>query len=699
MVLSYFGRDVSIEDVRQVTGMGRDGLDAYTMIQAGRLFGLRGRGLRIEKVADLAGIERGAILHWGFNHFVVFDALSRKGVRLLDPALGRILVPRDRARRALTGVVVTFEPGDDFVRGGRRPLAGRRHLKEISGQWASMAGLVLLSILLQLLALAAPLLTGAIVDVVVPYQDRKLLEVLALGLVAIVGFHLLASLVRSHILLHLRTRLDARMTLAFLGHLVELPYSFFQRRTAGDLLMRLNSHTTIREILTSGTLSGILDGLLVSIYLALLLAIHWPIALLVIALAALRLGLFLLTRRRYRDLMAASLEGQSRSRSYQVQMLAGIEVIKASGSEQRAVEKASNLYVDELNIALAQGRLTAAFDSLLSALEIASPLVVLVFGTVQVLQGEISLGTMLALSALAMGFLLPVSALTATGVKLQQLGGYLARVEDVMEARPEQDLSRVRVAGRLTGRIGVEEVSFRYSSTSPLVIKNVSLQIDPGSFVALVGPSGAGKTALAQLLVGLYQPTAGRILYDGVDLTDLSFRSVRRQIGIVSQHSYLFSVSIRDNLTLGEPGIGMPQIIEAAKLAGLHEAIVEMPMGYDTVLADGGMSLSGGERQRLCLARALVRRPAILLLDEATSNLDTIHEKKIHGALARLHCTRIAIAHRLSTVLDADMILVMDGGRIVERGRHPELLARRGPYRRLVSAQLQEKSWPAEAVG
>ena len=318
----------------------------------------------------------------------------------------------------------------------------------------------------------------------------------------------------------------------------------------------------------------------------------------------------------------------------------------------------------------------------------ASPLIIMGYGASLVMDGRLSLGTMLAMNALAVGFLVPLSALVSTALRLQLLGSYLERINEVLDTPPEQDRTAVTRAGKLRGGITLEQVSFRYGPVSPDVVKDVSVDIKPGQHVAIVGRSGSGKSTLAKLILGLYRPTKGRILYDGVDLAQLESRSVRRQLGIVPQHPYLFGTTIRANITLADPALPLEQVIQAARIARIDDDVVAMPLGYGTVLVDGGASLAGGQRQRVALARALVQQPAVLLLDEATSSLDAITESQIHRNLASLPCTRIVIAHRLSTIVHADLILVMDEGSLVECGRHEQLMALDAKYCELVAAQI-----------
>jgi len=687
MVLAYHGKDLRVGEVDAVIGSSRDGASALGLKEAAQWYGLRCQALRIEP-ADLAAIPRASILHWDFKHFVVFEGLTRKGADIVDPARGRRCVPFAEVGKHLTGPVLTFEPDAGFAPGQAGRLPVWPYMQQLVRGSGVLARILTTSLLVQLFALALPLLTRLLIDRVAPRGDEHLLNVLGLGLLALVAFHFVTSLVRAHLLLHLRTHVDLRLTLSFVVHLMNLPYAFFQKRSTGDLVMRLNSNTTIREVVTSGVLAAFLDGTLVILYFLILFVTSPLMGAIVAVLAVVQAGLWITARRRYRELMTEELERQATAQGYEVQMVSGIETLKACGAEQRAAEHWSNLFVDVLNISLARGRLSALVDSLLAALRLGSPLLILCIGAMLVLDQQMSLGTMFAISALAGGLLGPLSSVVGIAFQLSTVKSYIERIDDVLETAPEQDRQTVARAHALGGQLALEHVSFHYGPLSPLVVNDVSVELKPGLHVAIVGRSGSGKSTLARLLVGLYAPTEGRILYDGADLAGLDFRSVRKQLGLVPQSPYLFGTTIRANIALANPELSLDEVKAAARLAHIAADIEAMPLRYDTVLADGGLSLSGGQRQRVALARALVHQPAILVLDEATSDLDTITESEIQRELESLPCTVIIIAHRLSTIVNADLILVMQDGQVVERGAHDELQRVNGEYAALIAAQL-----------
>ncbi len=689
MVLGYLGRDVALDEVREAVGSsGRDGVDAAALLRAGEWYGLRGRAIRIDP-EHLRYLPPGTILHWEFNHFVVFERLSRRGVHIVDPSMGPRTISLAKFGESFTGVALVFEPADTFEKQKRGNGRFAWYVRRLAGQRHVLGRVLVTSILLRVFALVLPLVTAVIVDRVVPRADRSLLLVVTAGIAGLLLFQVVTTLVRSHLLLQLRTNLDTQLTLGFVDYLSRLPYEFFQRRSAGDLLMRVNNNATVRELLTANSLSAILDGSLVVGYAALIFVFAPVMGALTFALGLVQVSIYLLARRSYRELMARSLEAQARQQSQLVEILAGMETLKAAAAESRAIEKWSNLYVDELNVSLDRGRLAALIEAVSGMLAMASPLIVMLVGSLQVISGALTLGEMLAIDALAVGLLSPLSAMVNSALKLQLLGGYMDRIDDVLRTDPEQFGQDVARAPRITGRVSLHHVSFRYGVNTPFVVREVSLEIRAGSTVAIVGRSGCGKSTLARLIAGLYRPTDGRILFDGHDLARLELKSVRRQIGFVSQSPALFAGSIRNAITLTMPNATIERITAAARLAAIHDDILAMPMGYETLLADRGQSLSGGQRQRVALARALVHDPAILILDEATSALDSQTERTVIENLEQLHCTRIVLAHRLSTIVNADQILVMENGEIVESGTHHELLARGQHYSRLVAAQLQ----------
>jgi ABC-type bacteriocin/lantibiotic exporter with double-glycine peptidase domain len=375
----------------------------------------------------------------------------------------------------------------------------------------------------------------------------------------------------------------------------------------------------------------------------------------------------------------------------QSEILYGILTIKSAGLEEKMLEIWEGFYQDQLKTTAKKEYYSANLDTAIFGIRIAAPLFFLCMGTWQVMQGHISMGSMIAFYTLTITFFLTLSTLVSAYQQMVKVSAYLSRMGDVLDHPVEDDETETMTTQKLNGQIHLEDVSFRYAKYSPLVLQNIHLSILPGQKVAIVGKSGAGKSTLAHLLIGLYPPTSGKIFFDGQDIDQLHKPSLRKQIGMVPQHIHMFNRTIYENITLLNPEIKPEMVIKAAQLAQIHEDIIQLPLGYQTVMSEFGTNFSGGQKQRIALARALVHQPSILLLDEATSSLDSVNEAKVDQYLSEMNCTRIVIAHRLSTVQNADLIVVLGDGKIVEQGKHEELLQKKGHYSELYETSLRKE--------
>ena len=686
MILGYHGQHVSLAQCAEWLGLGRDGATARSIATVAQARGLQVKAFSLEPNA-FEHVRGPAIAHWGFNHFVVVERWSPDSVTIVDPAAGRRRLSTAEFDAGFTGVVLTFAPDAHFRRQAReRRGLWRRYLLSMLPMRSIMVQILIISLAIQAIGLALPAVMSLLVDQVLPLGLSSIMGVLGIGLLLLFVTQLCAGYLRATLLLHLQVQQDTRLTRGLFAHLLSLPLRYFERRSSGDLLARLGSNTIIRETLTSQTLTIVLDGALAVSYLSLLLIQAPLFGLLVAGIGLLHAALLLGTGRPMLQAMQQNLMAQSQSQSSMIEALSGIASLKASGAEERVFEHWSPLFFKQLHTALQRDYLAAVIDTALSALRMFAPIGFLWFGALWVIDGTLSLGTMLAYNAIAIAFLTPLGSLITNGQRLQLVGAHWERLVDIWDAAPEQEASE-QAAPRLNGRIELSNVSFRYAASAPLVLHDISLSIAPGQKVALVGRTGSGKSTLARLLLGLYEPSEGTLSYDGVPLQQLNYRALRSRFGVVLQEPFVSSGSIRSNISFNDPTLAFERVVEAARLAAIHDDIRQMPMGYETLLAESGGGLSGGQRQRLALARALATRPSILVLDEATSHLDAVTERQIEENINSLACTRIVIAHRLSTIRNADLILVMHEGRPVEQGTHDELLARGGLYAALALSQ------------
>jgi len=678
MVAGFHGRRTDLAQLRREFSISQHGATLGQLIGIANALGIASRPLRLD-LEDLAQLRTPCILHWNLNHFVVLKKVTRRGIRIHDPASGVRHVAMDEISRCFTGVALELWPSPAFRSSAPPPTIRFRDLiGRVSGLFAAGSQVLVLAVALEVFALASPFYLQWVIDHVLVSADRDLLTTLALGFGLLLVVQQLFGALRSWILLHIGTNLSLQWRTNVFAHLLRLPVQYFEKRHLGDIVSRFGAVDEIQSKLTASFFSALIDGLMSAVTLAMMFLYSPPLAWLAVAamiVYALIRGLW------FRPLRLATEQEIVHHASQQSHFLETVRGIKAVKLFQRQDERRSSwlsLVAEQMNAGVRTQRLAIAFQTANGLLFGLVGIAILWLGARLTLDGTMTVGVLMAFKAYKDQFDGRVAGLVEKYFELRMLRLQGERLADIVLTKPERDASHRAPSGEAdpVPTIRLQGLRFRYAETDPWVVDGIDLEIPPGQSVAFVGPSGCGKTTLINLILGVFPPAEGDILIGDVSLRRNGGEALRSAIGTVMQDDTLFAGSIADNISFFDPAPDRVRIEECARLAHIHDEIAALPMAYHTLVGDMGTVLSGGQKQRLFLARALYKRPRILILDEATSHLDVECEQAVNRAIQSLALTRILIAHRPETIFSAERVVALGGGRVIEDMPIAELRAR-----------------------
>ena len=690
MVLAYHGAWVPLEQLRIACGVSRDGSKASNIVRAAQRFGLEAKGFRKEP-STLHELPMPCIIHWNFNHFVVLEGIDGDRVYINDPAIGRRRIDMAELDLAFTGVALAMQPTAKFRKSGSKPQGLRLLLRELRSSKAAVGLLVIVSLALVVPAIVAAGFSKIFIDNILIQHTESWLTPLLIGMALTAALRAILTTVRQSLLLRLQTKLSVVMVSRFLWHVMALPVEFFTQRHAGDIASRVTANEQIGRLLSGGIASNALNLTSIVIFAAAMAIYDLPLAVIGVGMSLANVLALKFFAERRQDLSRSLALEQGKLVGASVSAVRSIETLKASGLEDEAFGQWAGIQAKALNAEQELGQSAIFLDmlpTLISGLTVAA---ILGIGGVRVIEGSLTLGSLVAFQSLMASFSEPVTDLVNYAGSLQTIKGAIERLEDVnnypLGNSPARTIAAESFPPKLPGGIELSNIQFGYSILEAPLLDDITISIQPGSRVALVGASGSGKSTLGKLICGLYKPWAGNITIDGWSLPEIPPQVFANSITYVDQDIFLFEGTARDNLTLWDSTVTESDLSQALKDAVIHDDIAARAGNYDCYVNEGGTNFSGGQRQRIEIARALVSNPSIIVLDEATGALDPITEKVIDDNLRRRGCTCVIIAHRLSTIRDCDEIILLQQGKIVERGTHEELMRAQGAYAKLVAQE------------
>jgi NHLM bacteriocin system ABC transporter peptidase/ATP-binding protein len=694
-ILGYHGAHVPLSTLREDCGVNRDGSRAANVLKAARLYGLEAKGFRRDAPTLFEKSQFPAIVFWRHSHFLVVEGRNDKHIFLNDPASGHRRVTPEEFERDYSGVVLELTPGPDFKKHGA-PYNIWEGLKErVSGEESALGLIIGLSLLLVLPSLAIPVFSKIFVDkvLVARHVNWAIPMLFAMMLTLLIRSSL--TWIQQHYILKMQTKMTLVSSSKFLWHVLKLPAKFFSQRYAPEITQRCRLNEMVASLLSTQFTTGVLNLFLASFYVLAMLFYDWTLTLFALFIIGLNgLMIKIAAPLRHDEFMRMAQE-RGKVDATSMAVLQTMTTIKAQGMEEDVFSFWAGNHAGAVQSAQKLGSLSNLMGLVPTMLTGITSVVILGAGALRVMDGAMTLGELVAFQAFAAMLFGPVNQIAMLAGSLQDAGASMRRLDDVLKHPTEIDTADLMAdsetvmlgATSINGSLEMKNITFGYSPLSAPLIENFSLKLAPGARVALVGGSGSGKSTLAKIVAGLYKPWSGEVLIDGQPRDEIPKFVIRDAIQMVDQQIFLFSGTVRDNLSLWDPTVKDETMVRACQDADIYDVVAALPGGLDGILLENATNLSGGQRQCLEIARALVCNPSILVLDEATNSLDTVKEQTVDFNIRRRGCTCLMVAHRLSTIRDADEIIVLDNGKVVERGPHEALMKLGGTYSRLVSTE------------
>jgi NHLM bacteriocin system ABC transporter peptidase/ATP-binding protein len=687
MILAYYGKWLPLEEVRTACGVSRDGSSAKSILGAARYYGLEAKGFRMSPEA-LEG-KQPAIIHWNFDHFVVFRGFDRQGRACLnDPGFGPVKYPMEEFKKHFTGVCLTFQPTEQFEKNGQKTSIRSYIKKNLKGSGEAFWLSFIFALMVAFVSLISPLFTRIFLDEILSGKNADWAKWFFMGMGALTAWEFFVILLESRYAKRVAGALALKSNKAYLRHLLRLPMSFFAMRHVGDLQQRMHLNETITHSLIEVLAPQVINICLLVLYLALMFSYSFWLTLIGILAAGINLAIVQYYATLRLNLIRSMQQSEGKYYSATVSCIDNMESIKAAGAETGFFKFWSGLWAHKFNINANADKQQTRMALLPVLANGIVNVAVLVLGAYLILQGELTVGMLLAFQGFMGSFLAPVNEVVNASQRIVEMRSQMERVEDVMKYPEDHREQKGDIQqGKLGGLLELKHITFGYSPLQPPLIEDFNLRVEPGRSVAFVGKSGCGKSTLAKLISGLYKPWSGEVLFDGRPIDTISNEELTNSVAVIDQNVVLFDDTIAQNIRMWDSTIEDFTVMMACNDAQIRNDIVSRPDGFNTKIVKGGQNFSGGQRQRIEMATALAKEPSILIMDEATSALDPKTEDEVMQNIRRLGPTQVIIAHRLSTIRDCDEIIVMDQGKVLQRGRHEELIAQEGCYQNLMKSE------------